>query len=49
MDEAASLDERILQGIADAMIYADKEGLIRRWNAGAVALFGLIVAFRRRS
>lgn len=35
-----TLDARILDQMAEAMIYADREGRIRRWNAGAAALFG---------
>lgn len=30
----------ILRAIADAVIYADREGIIRAWNPGAEALFG---------
>lgn len=30
----------ILDAIADAVIYADREGIIRAWNRGAEALFG---------
>lgn len=32
--------ERIVADVADALIYADREGIIRAWNAGATALFG---------
>lgn len=35
-----SLAESILNDIADAVIYADQEGTIRRWNQAAAALFG---------
>ena len=35
-----SLAESILDGIADAVIYADQKGIIRRWNLAAAALFG---------
>lgn len=31
---------RILTDTPDALIYADKEGLIRAWNPGAEAVFG---------
>ena len=30
----------IVEQMADAMIYSDKEGIIRGWNAAAEALFG---------
>lgn len=30
----------ILAGIADAVIYADRDGVIRFWNEGATAVFG---------
>ena len=30
----------ILENAPDAILFADREGLIRIWNAGAVALFG---------
>lgn len=30
----------IVEGIADAVIYADREGTIRLWNRGATAAFG---------
>jgi PAS domain S-box-containing protein len=34
------LAESILEGIADAVIYADRSGTILRWNGAASALFG---------
>lgn len=40
MDEHAELAERILDQMADAMIYADRSGNITRWNRAAAALFG---------
>jgi PAS domain S-box-containing protein len=40
MEDMSSLAERILDQIADAVIYADHTGTIRRWNRGAAALFG---------
>ena len=40
MDEHAELAERILDQIADAMIYADRAGKVARWNRAAAALFG---------
>lgn len=30
----------VLEGIADAVIYADRDGTIRLWNAGATEVFG---------
>ena len=35
---------RILADVPDALIYADAEGVIRAWNAGAEALFGFSAA-----
>ena len=40
MGEQSELAERILDQMADAMIYADRAGKIARWNRAAVALFG---------
>lgn len=34
------LGESVLRDIPDAVIYADREGVIRFWNAGAVRIFG---------
>lgn len=31
---------RIIEDVADALIYADKEGIIRVWNTQAEAVFG---------
>jgi PAS domain S-box-containing protein len=44
MENMSSLAERILDQIADAVIYADRSGTIRRWNRGATAVFGYSVA-----
>ena len=44
MDDGSSLAERILDQVADAVIYADHTGTLRRWNRGAVALFGYSAA-----
>ena len=44
MDDMFSLTERIIDQIADAVIYADRTGTIRRWNQGAAALFGYSAA-----
>ena len=40
MEDMPSLAESILEQIADAVIYADRSGTIRRWNQAAAALFG---------
>lgn len=42
-DDAAALsaqDDSILEQIADAVIYSDRAGTIRRWNRAAEGLFG---------
>jgi PAS domain S-box-containing protein len=41
--DARTLDElagRIVAGAADAIVFADREGAIRLWNAGAERIFG---------
>lgn len=43
-EEISSLGERIVDQIADAVIYADRTGTIRRWNQAAAALFGYSAA-----
>ena len=35
---------RILADVADALIYADRQGIIRAWNAQAEAVFGFSAA-----
>ncbi len=40
MAEHPELAERILDQVADAVIYADRTGTIVRWNRAATALFG---------
>ena len=40
LDEGANLAERILDCAADAVIFADRTGTIRRFNSAAEALFG---------
>jgi len=40
VEDMSSLAESILEQIADAVIYADETGTIRRWNHAAAALFG---------
>lgn len=32
--------KRIVEAIPDAVVFADREGIIRVWNAGAEAMFG---------
>ena len=43
MDEDANLADRIIESIADAVIFADRSGTIRRFNTAAAALFGFSV------
>ena len=41
--ETGSLEglyQQIIEGAQDAIIFADKEGIIRLWNSGAEAMFG---------
>lgn len=38
--QAAPLAEAILDQLADAVIYTDRQGIIERWNAAAASLFG---------
>ena len=44
MDDQAKLAECILDQAADAMIFADRSGTIRRWNLASAVLFGLTAA-----
>ena len=44
MEDTSSLAEAILEQIADAVIFADATGTIRRWNCAAAALFGYSAA-----
>lgn len=39
-ENLARLGEAVLRDIPDAVIYADREGVIRFWNAGAARIFG---------
>jgi PAS domain S-box-containing protein len=40
-NEPSSVDERMLfEQSPDAMIFADREGMVRHWNAAAERLFG---------
>ena len=43
-EDAPPLAESILSSIADAVIYADATGSIRRWNGAAAELFGYTAA-----
>jgi PAS domain S-box-containing protein len=36
--------EHLVSGMADAIVYADAEGLIRFWNRGATRIFGFAEA-----
>jgi PAS domain S-box-containing protein len=38
------LGRAVLQTVSDAIIYADREGIIRFWNPGAERLFGFAAA-----
>jgi PAS domain S-box-containing protein len=40
MEDQSKFAERILDQIADAVIYADRSGAIVRWNRASAALFG---------
>ncbi len=42
MDESARdrLCREIVDGISDAVVFADREGIIRLWNVGAERVFG---------
>jgi PAS domain S-box-containing protein len=40
MEDRSELAERILEEVADAVIYADRSGAIVRWNRASAALFG---------
>jgi PAS domain S-box-containing protein len=40
----ADFADRLVSGMADAIIYADAEGVIRLWNRGATRIFGFAEA-----
>lgn len=40
MEDQTGLDARILDDIADSLIYADRSGAIVRWNRASAMLFG---------
>jgi PAS domain S-box-containing protein len=39
-DDLEHFANRLVAGMSDAIIYADAEGVIRRWNGGATRIFG---------
>lgn len=41
-EDILRLGETVLYAIPDAVIYADREGVIRFWNSGAVRIFGFL-------
>jgi PAS domain S-box-containing protein len=42
--DPAQFADRLVSGMPDAIIYADAEGVIRRWNRGATRIFGFTEA-----
>lgn len=44
MSSGSSLADRILEQAAEAVIYADRRGVIERWNAAATGMFGFDTA-----
>jgi len=44
MSSSESLGELIVEQAAEAIIYANQKGVIERWNAAAVAMFGYSAA-----
>jgi PAS domain S-box-containing protein len=40
MEDPSQLAERILEAVADAVVYSDRAGTIMRWNRASAALFG---------
>jgi PAS domain S-box-containing protein len=40
MSSSSSLGDRILEQAAEAVVYANREGTIERWNAAATTMFG---------
>lgn len=39
-EASPALDALILEQVADAVIYSNRQGIIERWNHGAAAMFG---------
>src|SRR5690606_7135663 len=44
MPSERSLDEAILEQLAEAVVFADRGGVNRRWNVAATAMFGFTAA-----
>ena len=42
--DPAHFADRLVSGMSDAVVYADAEGVIRRWNRGATRIFGFAEA-----
>ncbi len=40
LEASTSLGELIVEQMAEAVVYSDRNGIIERWNGGAVATFG---------
>src|SRR5688500_8423117 len=40
MEDPSQLAERILEAVADAVVYSARAGTIMRWNRASAALFG---------
>jgi PAS domain S-box-containing protein len=38
--DPAQFADRLVSGMSDGIVYADAEGVIRRWNRGATRIFG---------
>lgn len=44
MSDQSELNAKILEDVADALIYSDRAGTILRWNRASTALFGFATA-----
>ena len=44
MNAPQSLDAAIVEHIAEAVVFANRDGVIERWNAAAAAMFGFSAA-----
>ena len=42
--DPAQFADRLVSGVPDAIVYADADGVIRRWNRGATRIFGFAEA-----
>ena len=42
--DPAQFADHLVSGMPDAVVYADAEGVIRRWNRGATRIFGFAEA-----